>query len=96
MGSFSLAAMLIYAALSDCYGGDACCNGYSLELLPGAATLNEMGQLVFLALVGRFAPVAAENTRLFVLFEMVRVVLCAESWVAGSSSQEDEADLFEW
>ena len=27
---------------------------------------------------------------------MVQVVLCAENWVPGSSSQEVEADLFEW
>ena len=95
-GSFSLAAMLIFSALSDGHGGDACCDGYSLEFLAGAATLNEMVQLVFLALVGRFAPVASENTQLFVLFEMVRVLLCANKWVSGSSSQEMEEDLFEW
>ena len=96
VGSFSLAAMLIFAALSDGKGGYACCDGYSLEFLPGAAMLNEMEQLFFLALVGRFAPVAAENTRLFMLLEMVRVVLGAENWVPGSSSQEMEEDLFEW
>ena len=27
---------------------------------------------------------------------MVQVVFCAENWVPGSSSQEVEADLFEW
>ena len=27
---------------------------------------------------------------------MAQVVLCAENWVPGSSSQEVEADLFEW
>ena len=61
---------------------------YYLEFLPGAAKLNEMGQLVFLALVVRFAPVAAENTRLFMSLEMVRVVLCAENLVDRSCSQE--------
>ena len=53
---------------------------YSLEFLFGAATL--------------IAPLAAENTRLFILLEMVQVVFCAENWVPGSSSQEVEADLF--
>ena len=77
-----LAAMLFWAALSDGYGGYACCVEYSLEFLCGAATL--------------IAPLAAENTRLFILLEMVQVVLCAENWVPGSSSQEVEADFFEW
>ena len=30
-GYVTLAAMLFWAALSDGYGGDACCDGYSLE-----------------------------------------------------------------
>ena len=77
-----LAAMLFWAALSDGYGGYACCVEYSLEFLFGAATL--------------IAPLAAEKTRLFILLEMVQVVLCAENWVPGSFSQEVEADLFEW
>ena len=42
------------------------------------------------------APLAAENTRLFILLEIVQVVFCAENSVPGSSSEEDEADLFEW
>ena len=37
-----------------------------------------------------------ENTRLFILLEMVQVVFCVENWVLGSSSHGDEADLFEW
>ena len=72
-----LAAILLWAALSDGYGGYACCVEYSLE---------------FLLLIS----LAAENTRLFLLLEMVRVVLCVENWVPGSSSQEMEEDLFEW
>ena len=76
------AAMLFWAALSDGYGGFACCVEYSLEFLFGAAML--------------IAPLAAENTRLFILLEMVQVVFCAENLVPGSSSQEDEAALFEW
>ena len=47
-----LAAMLFWAALSDGYGGYACCVEYSLEFLFRAATL--------------IAPLAAENTRLFI------------------------------
>ena len=77
------AAMLVWAALSDGYGGYACCDAvYSLEFLFGAATL--------------IAPLAVENTRLFILFEMVQVVFCVENWVPGSSSQKDDSDLFEW
>ena len=72
--------MFCYAAFSDGYGGYACCVEYSLEFLFGAATL--------------IVSLAAENTRLFILKEMVQVVLCAENWVPGSSSQEVEADLF--
>ena len=75
-----LVAMLFWAALSDGHGGYACCVEYSLEFLFGAATLS--------------APLGAENTRLFILLEMVQVVLCAENWVPGSSSQEVEADFF--
>ena len=74
--------MLFWAALPDGYGGYACCVEYSLEFLFGAATL--------------IAPLPAENTRLFILLEMVQVVLCAENSAPGSSSQEVEADLFEW
>ena len=58
------AAMLFWAALSDGYGQYACCVEYSLEFLFGAVML--------------IAPLAAENTRLFILLEMVQVVLCAE------------------
>ena len=76
------AAMLFWAALSDGYGGFACCVEYSLEFLFGAAML--------------IAPLATENTRLFILLEMVQVVFCAENGVPGSSSQEVEAALFEW
>ena len=47
-----LAAMLFWAALPDGYGGYACCVEYSLEFLLGAAML--------------IAPLAAENTRLFI------------------------------
>ena len=39
---------------------------------------------------------AVENTRLFILLEMVQVVFCVENWVPGSFSQGDEADIFEW
>ena len=46
------AAMLFWAALSDGYGGYACCVEYSLEFLFGAAML--------------LAPLAVENTRLFI------------------------------
>ena len=53
------AAMLFWAALSDGYGGYACCVEYSLEFLFGAAML--------------IAPLAAENTWLFILSEMVEV-----------------------
>ena len=74
--------LLFWAELSDGYGGYACCVEYSLEFLFGAAML--------------IAPLAVENTRLFILLEMVQVVCCAENWVPGSSSQEDEAALFEW
>ena len=82
LGRFRVpAAMLIWAALSDGYGGCACCVAYSLEILFGAAML--------------IAPLAAENTRLFILLEMVQVVFCVENWVPGSSSQRDEADPFE-
>ena len=76
------AAMLFWAALSDGYGGFACCVEYSLEFLFGAAMM--------------LAPLAVENTRLFILLEMVQVVFCVENWVPGSSSQGDGADLFEW
>ena len=95
-GFFLLAAMLNFAALSDGCGGYACCDGYSLKFLPGDVKLNEMEQVFLLALVGHFAPAAVENTRLFLLLEMVQVVLCVEHWVPGSSSQEMEEDLFEW
>ena len=56
--------------------------GYArcVEFMFGAATL--------------IAPLAAENTRLFILSVMVQVVLCAENLVPGSSSQEVEAELF--
>ena len=77
-----LAVMLFWAALADVCGGYACCVEYSLEFLFGATTL--------------ISPLAAENTRLFILLEMVQVVFCAENWVPGSFSQEVEADLFEW
>ena len=70
------AAMLFWAALSDGYGGFACCVEYSLEFLFGAAML--------------IAPLAAENTPLCILLEMVQVVFCAENWVHDSSSQEDD------
>ena len=73
--------MLFWAAFSDGYGGYACCDEYSLEFLFGAAML--------------IASLAVENTRLFILLEMLQVVSCVENWVPGSSSQ-DEADLFEW
>ena len=76
------AAMLVWAALSDGYGGYACCVAYSLEFLFGAAMM--------------LAPLAVENTRLFILLEMVQVVFCVENWVPGSSSQRDDADPFEW
>ena len=76
------AAMLVWAALSDGYGGYACCVAYSLEFSFGAAMM--------------LAPLAVENTRLFVLLEMVQVVFCVENWVLGSSSQRDDADPFEW
>ena len=62
-----LAAMLFLAALSDGYGGYACCVEYSLEFLVGSATL--------------IAPFAAENTQLFILTVMVQVALCAEKEV---------------
>ena len=42
------------------------------------------------------ATLAVENTRLFILLEMVQVVFCVENWVPGSSSQKDDSDLFEW
>ena len=42
------------------------------------------------------APLAVENTRLFILLEMVQVVFCVENLVPGSSSQRDDADPFEW
>ena len=76
------AAMLVWAALSDGYGGYACCVAYSLEFLFGAAMM--------------LAPLAVENTRLFILLEMVQVVFCVENWVPGSSSQRDDSDPFEW
>ena len=47
------AAMMFWAALSDGYGGYACCVEYSLEFLFRAATL--------------IAPLAAENIGLFIL-----------------------------
>ena len=82
-GGFAmLAVMLVWAALSDGYGGYACCVAYSLEFLIGAVMM--------------LAPVAVENTRLFILSEMVQVVFCVENWVPGSSSQRDDADPFEW
>ena len=76
------AAMLVWAALSDGYGWYACCVAYSLEFLFGAAMM--------------LASLAVENTRLFILLEMVQVVFCVENWVPGSSSQKDDSDLFEW
>ena len=76
------AAMLVWAALLDGYGGYACCVAYSLEFLFGAAMM--------------LASLAVENTRLFILLEMVQVVFCVENWVPGSSSQKDDSDLFEW
>ena len=76
------AAMLFWAAFSGGYGGYACCDEYSLEFLFGAAML--------------IASLAVENTRLFILLGMLQVVTCVENWVPGCSSQEDEADLFEW
>ena len=69
-----LAAMLFWAALSDGFGGYACCVEYSLEFFVWGCDVDC-------------------STRLFVLLEMVQVVLCAENWVPGSSSQEVEADL---
>ena len=59
-----LGATLFWAALSDGYGGFACCVEYSLELLFVAAML--------------IAPLAAD-TRLFILSEMAQVVFCAEN-----------------
>ena len=53
-----LAAMLFWAALSDGSGGYACCVEHSLEFLFGAATL--------------IAPLAAENTRLFIFSRWCR------------------------
>ena len=79
---FFAAYAVFWAALSDGYGGYACCVEYSLEFLFGAAML--------------LAPLTVENTRLFIVLEMVQVVFCVENWVPGSSSQGDEADLFEW
>ena len=63
--SWVLAAMLFWAALSDGYGGYACCVEYSVEFLFGAAIL--------------IASLAVENTRLFILLEMVQVVFCVEN-----------------
>ena len=76
------AAMLVWVALADGYGGYACCVAYSLEFLFGAAMM--------------LAPLAVENTRLFIFLEMVQIVICVENWVPGSSRQRDDSDPFEW
>ena len=99
------AAMLFWATLSDGYGGDACCDGYSLEFLnsdgcrnllcclAGLLRLKEALPLLF----ERFGTAAAmqvgrgENIRLLVLFEMVQCVLCAKNWVPASSSQDNDS-----
>ena len=73
-----------------------CCFGLHFQM----ATVGMLAALstlwsVFLAAI-LIASLAVETTRLFILLEMVQVVFCAENWVPGSSSQEDEAALFEW
>ena len=81
--------MLCYAALSQVLR----CFWVPAAMLFWAALSVLFGVFVWGCLV---PPMAAENTRLFILLEMVQVVFCAENWVPGSSSQEDEAALFEW
>ena len=101
----TLAAMLFWAALSDGYGGDACCDGYSLEFLNWDGCRNLLCRFDVLLrlkqalplLYERFGPAAAkpvgrgENIRLLVLFELVQCVLCAENWVPASSSQDNDS-----
>ena len=76
-----LAAMLFWAALSDGYGGDACCNSYSLEFLTGdgcrhlpcrSAGLLRLKEALPL-LYERFGPVAS----------MLTLVGCGEHSVPG-------------
>ena len=91
-GGFAMpAAMLFWAALSDGYGGDACCDGYSLESLTGDGCRDLLCRLAGLLRLKealplfyeRFGPVAAlltlvgcgENIRFLVLFEMVQCML---------------------
>ena len=97
----TLAPMLFWAVLSDGYGGDACCDGYSLEFLNGDGCRNLLRRLVGLQrlmeplplLFERFGPAVAmltlvgrgENSRLLILFEMVQCMLSA------NSSQEHES-----
>ena len=73
--------MLVWAALSD---------GYGLVCWLRCVLF---GVFVWGAMM--LASVAVENTRLFILLEMVQVVFCVENWVPGSSSQKDDSDLFE-
>ena len=55
---FAVDSPAVLAVLSDGYVGFACCAEYSLEFLFGAAML--------------IASLAVENTRLFILLEMVQ------------------------
>ena len=95
-GYVTLAAMLFWAALSEGNGGDACCDGYSLDFLnwygcrnllcrfAGLLRLKEPYPPAVAMLVGR-----GENIRLLVLFELVQCVLCAENWVPEVEIESD-------
>ena len=94
-GFVTHAAMLLWAALSDGYGGDACCDGYSLEFLDGDGRRN---------LICRLAGLLRLKEALPLLFEwfgpaavMLTLVGCGRtfgSWCcprSGSSSQESDS-----
>ena len=95
------------AALSDGYGGYACCErvlvgvfdwGGCRNLLCRSAGLLRLKEALPL-LYERFGPAAAmltlvgrgENFRFWCCSSEVQCVLCAENWVPASSSQENES-----
>ena len=98
---FAVDSPAVLAALSGCMLCNTALSGFLRRLRVLAAMLGMLAALSTLwsLLFGAatlIAPLAAENTRLFILLEMVQVVFCAENWVPGSSRQEDEADFSEW
>ena len=102
-GYVTHAAMLLWAVLSDGCGGDASCDGYSLEFLTGDGCRNLPCRVAGLLrlkealplLHERFGSAAAmvtlvgrgENVRFLVLFGMVQCALCAENSVPEAPSK---------